>query len=341
MSKHSIRPVIVGALATIAFAGLADGARAEVWKIQSLWQAGSVNQKVFERFADNVTKASGGRLTIEPLPVKSVVAYNETLEAVGAGVLAGQHSAPVYFSGRDPAFGLLGDLNAAYENPYQMQTWYLYRGGLQLARELYKKYNLYFVGTVWWGVESMPQKKPIRTVADFKGVKMRIPEGPSSDIFRKIGAAPVNIPGADVYTSLERGVIDGTDWGTLGMNQDLGFHKIAKYPIYPGIHSMPVGDVSINLDKWNALPDDLKILFEMAVRDFGRDMIQTMALGDLKAEVAAKKEGVTLVNWSSEERKKLRNIAQTVWKEYGSKNDLANRVYESQVTWLKELGLLD
>ncbi len=341
--KHTLRPVIVGGLAAIAmaFAGWADGARAETWKIQSLWQAGSVNQKVFERFADNVTKASGGRLIIEPLSVKSVVAHNETIEAVGADVLQGHQSAPVYFSGRNPAFGLLGDLNAAYENPYQMQTWYLYRGGLELARELYKEYNLYFVGTIWWGVESMPQKKPIRSVEDFKGVKMRIPEGPSSDIFRKIGAAPTNIPGADVYTSLERGVIDGTDWGTLGMNQDLGFHKIAKYPIYPGIHSMPVGDVAINLDRWNALPDDLKVLFEMAVRDFGRDMIQTMALGDLKAEAAAKNEGVTLVNWSPEERKKLRTVAQTVWKDYGSRNDLAKRVYESQVAWLKELGLLD
>lgn len=343
MTKPSLRPTFIGGLAIVALAlvGLADGARAETWKIQSLWQAGSVNQKVFERFAENVTKASGGRLKIEPLPVKAVVAHNETLEAVGAGVLDGQQSAPVYFSGRDPAFGLLGDLNAGYENPYQMQMWYLYRGGLDLARELYKKYNLYFVGAIWWGVESMPQKHPIRSVADFKGVKMRIPEGPASDIFRKIGAAPANIPGADVYTSLERGVIDGTDWGTLGMNQDLGFHKIAKYPIYPGIHSMPVGDVAINLDKWNALPDDLKVLFEMAVRDFSRDMIQSMAIEDLKAEVEAKKEGVTLVNWSPEERKKLRTVAESVWKEYGSKNDLAKRVYESQVAWLKELGLLD
>jgi TRAP-type mannitol/chloroaromatic compound transport system substrate-binding protein len=331
------RAGVVAALAML----IAVPAQAETWKIQSLWQAGSVNQKVFQRFCENVTKASGGRLTLEPLPVKAVVAHNETLEAVGAGVLDGQQSAPVYFSGRDPAFGLLGDLNAAYEDPYQMQEWYLYRGGLELARELYKKHNMYFVGAIWWGVESMPQKKPIRTVAEFKGVKMRIPEGPSSDIFRKIGAAPVNIPGADVYTSMERGVIDGTDWGTLGMNQDLGFHQIAKYPIYPGIHSMPVGDIAINLAKWNALPNDLKVLVEMATRDFGRDMIQTMAIEDLRAVKEARKQGAEFVNWSPEERKKLRAVAATVWKEYGSKNELAKRIYESQVAWLKELGLLD
>ena len=91
----------------------------------------------------------------------------------------------------------------------------------------------------------------------------------------------------------------------------------------------------------DALPDDLKVMFEMAVRDFGRDMIQSLALEDIRAEGLAKKEGVTLVNWTPEERKKLRTVAQSVWKEYGEKNELAKRIYESQVAWLKELGLLD
>ena len=311
-----------------------------VWKMQSFWQAGSINQKVFERFCENVNEASGGRLIIEPLPVKAVVAHNETLDAVAANVLQGHQSAPVYFSGRDPAFGLIGDLNAGYENPYQMWAWFYERGGLELARELYAEYGLYFVGPIWWGVESMPFKERYETLASLEGVKMRMPEGPSSDIFRKIGAAPANIPGADVYTSLERGVIDGTDWGTLSMNEDLGFHKIAKFPIYPGIHSMPVGDVSINMDEWNALPDDLKKIVELAVSEFSRDMIQTMAVEDLRAREAAVEEGVTLVTWSDEERKKLRSVAQEVWKEYSEGSDIAKKVYDSQVSWLQELGLL-
>jgi TRAP-type mannitol/chloroaromatic compound transport system substrate-binding protein len=312
----------------------------EVWQIQSLWQAGSINQKVFERFAANVKRMSNGRLIVEPLPVKAVVAHNETLEAVGSGILAGHHSAAVYFAGRDPAYGLIGDLNAGYEDPYQMTMWFYHRGGLELARELYAKQNLHFVGPVFWGMESIPLKKKVTGLDDFKGVKLRMPEGPSSDIFRKIGAAPTNIPGSEVYTSLERGVIDGTDWGTLSMNQDLGYHKIAKFPIYPGIHSMPAGDVSVNMDKWKALPDDLKAIFEIAVRDFNVDMIQTMAVGDAAARKGAAADGAELVDWPAEERKKLRSVAAEVWADYGSKNDLARRVYESHVAFMKELGLL-
>ena len=310
-------------------------------QIQSLWQAGSINQKVFERFAENVGKASGGRLKITPLPVGAVVAYNETLEAVGSGILDGQHSAPAYFSGRDPAFALLADLNAAYENPYQMTQWAYHHGGLELARELYADYNLHYVGPVLWGMESIPVKQKVETVEGFEGLKLRMPEGTASDLFSKIGAAPVNIPGSEVYTSLERGVIDGTDWGTLSMNQDLGFHKIAPYPIYPGLHSMPMGEVAINLDTWNALPDDLKALLEMAVRDFNLDMIQTMAAADVEAVKAAEAEGAEIVDWSPEERRKFRQIASEIWQEYGQRSEMAGKIYESHLAHLKAIGLID
>ncbi|GAB5467710.1 MAG: TRAP transporter substrate-binding protein DctP [Rhodospirillales bacterium] len=313
----------------------------EVWKVQSLWSAGTINQAVFEKFAADLTKASDGRLTVEPLPVRSVVAHNETLDAVGADILQGQHTASVYFSGRDAAFAMIGDLNAAYENPYQMEYWFYYRGGLELAREVYAQHNLFYVGPIWWGVESIPVSKPVRSIDDFAGVKLRMPEGPSSDIFNKIGAAPVNIPGSEVYTSLERGVIDGTDWGTLSMNQDLGYHAIAQYPIYPGLHSMPMADFAINMDRWNALPDDLKTLVELSVRAFNADMIGAIAVADIEAVAKATAEGATIISWTPEERKRLRNVAAEVWKEYAGRSPLATKIYESQLAWLKELNLVD
>ncbi len=329
--------LVAAALVAMALGGAAD---AKTLKIQSLWTAGSENFKVFKRFAENVSKASGGEMTIEPLPVKSVVAHNETLEAVSAGILDGQHTALSYFSGRDAAFGLLGDLNTAYETPYQMQQWFYARGGLEIARELYKQHGLYFIGPVWWGVESIPMSKEVATLEQFKGVKLRMPEGPANDIFHKIGAAPVNIPGSEVFTSLERGVIDGTDWGTLGMNQDLGYHKIAPYPIYPGVHSMPTADVAINLDTWNSLSDKHKKLLEMAVFHFSNDMIMTMSVNDMAARQKAQADGAELVDWSAEERKKLRTIAAGVWKEYAERSPMAKKVYDSQIAWLKELGAL-
>ena len=269
-----------------------------------------------------------------------MVQNTEGLEAVGAGIVDAMHIAPVYFAGRDPAFALLGDLNAAYEDPYQMQIWYHYRGGLEMARELYAKNGVYFVGPGWWGVESMPFKMPVRTIADLKGKKIRFPEGPSGEIFKKLGSAPVAMPGPDVFPALERGVIDGTDYGTLGMNDGLGFHKIAKFPLYPGFHSMPVVDISVNMKKWNALPADLKELLTIAVRDFARDQIQRVVVEDIKVRQKVTAEGIELINWSAEDRRKIREIGKEVWEKYSKGSAMARRVYDSQVKWLEDLGLL-
>ena len=176
---------ILGAVLTGAV-GLAVASTATAadhnWKMQSLWQAGSVNQKVFANWTDDVKKASGGRIEITPLPVGAVVGYAETLDAVGAGILEGHHSGGPYFSGKEPALALTGDLSGGFENPYQMQMWFYYGGGIELAREIYKKFNIHYIGPVWWGVESIPAKKAINTLEDFKGVKVRVPEGLGAEI---------------------------------------------------------------------------------------------------------------------------------------------------------------
>ena len=333
--------VALGVMLTVGPAAAQQSSPQHKWKMMSLWQSGTVSQKIFEDFTKRVKEMSNGRLEIEPLPAGAIVAATESLDAVSSGVLEAQHGGTTYWTGKDAAFALLGDLQGGYENPYQMEQWLEYGGGKEIVRDVYKKYNVYFVGGVWWGVESLPSKKPIRTIEEFKGVKLRAPAGIGQDIFKLIGAAPVNMPGSEVYTALERGVIDATDWGTLSLNEDLGYHKIAKYPLYPGFHSMPMADVAVNMAKWNALSPDLKAIVEVATRDFARDMIQRLALEDEKVAKNAKAEGIELVNWSAEDRKKFRAVAVKVWEDYAKRSDNARKVYESQVAFMKGLGLLD
>jgi TRAP-type mannitol/chloroaromatic compound transport system substrate-binding protein len=327
--------------AVLAAPAIATAQTTHKWKMQSLWQAGSVNQKIFEDWCKRVKEATNGRIEVEPLGVGTIVAYTETLDAMKDGILDAHHSGGPYFSGKEPALALIGDLNGGFENPYQMQMWFEYGGGLELAREVYKRFNIQFVGPVWWGVESVPAKKPLKTLADFKGVKMRVPEGLGAEIWKRAGVGVVTLPGSEVYTALERGVVEATDWGTLGMNNDLGYHKIAKFPLHPGFHSMPSAEVAVNMAKWNALSPDLKVLFEMAVRDFAREMVQRIALEDMKAAEAAKGAGVELVNWTPEERKRFRQVSQEAWADWAKKSPTAQKVYESQVAFLKKLNLID
>ena len=325
-------------LAASSTAGLAETYN---WKLQSFWGGGSAPQKVIKKFAENVKSASGGQLNITVLPNKAIVAHNQTLQAVGSKILEMHKSTPCYYAGLNAAFGLLCEVNAGYSNAYQFITWYYKGGGLELARKVYAKHGLYFVGPVPWGVESIPSKKAIRSVADFKGVKIRMPEGPSSDLFRSIGAAPVSVHGSEVYTSLEKGVISATDWSTISINEAAGLHKVAPYAIYPGIHSIPMGDVSVNLELWNSLPENLKKIIEMGVRSLALDMLQTFEAADAKILANAKDKGITLVNWSPEERQKFRAAAQKIWQSTAAKSDLAKEVYSSQLAWLKSIGQIN
>jgi TRAP-type mannitol/chloroaromatic compound transport system substrate-binding protein len=333
------------AAAAVLLAGVAVGGEASAqaikWRCQTLWAANSINMKIFSAWADRVRAMSGGRLDIEALPDATVVKAPEMYNAVRNGVLDCQNGGGTWSANLDVAFSLFGDMAGAYERPEQMQIWYEYRGGKEIARELYGKYNTMHVGLVWHGVESIPLKKPVRNIADLKGLKMRSPPGPVSAILSKFGGAPVTMNGSEVYSALERGVLDATDWGTLSMNDDLGFHKIAPYAIYPGFHSMPATDIVVNMAKWNALPADLKALVEVSVRDFARDMAQQLVLADEKVAKEASKKGLELINWSAEDRKKFRVAAVEAWEELAQKTPLARKVVDSQVNFLKELRLLD
>jgi TRAP-type mannitol/chloroaromatic compound transport system substrate-binding protein len=323
-----------------AGAPAAQAGPAMQWKMQSYWQSGTLPQTLFENFARRVQAESGNRLAIEALATNAVVAPPESLDAVGAGVLDGHNGGPAYFTGKDAAFALIGDPQGAFDTPYQMQMWMTYGGGNELARELYASYGVHFVGGVWYGQECLVSKRPLRTLADFKGLKIRAPQGMNGDIFTRLGAAPVQLPGSEVYTALERGVVDASDWGTLSMNEDLGYHKLAKYPTWPGFHSMPMGEISVNQAKWDALPADLKAIVEGATRDFALEMIQQNYLADVKVAVEAKARGFEPIEMPAAERQRFREIARAVWKEYAARSPMAQKVYDSQIAFLQRLGLL-
>src|SRR5690606_28295155 len=118
--------------------------------------------------------------------------------------------------------------------------------------ELLEPYGLHFIGATTPGLEALVSKVPIEGVDDLKGVKIRAPEGLVQEVFAAAGASPVNLPGSEVFTSLDKGVIDAADYSVYSTNQAQGLHDVAKNPVYPGFHSLPLVEVSMNKAKWDA-----------------------------------------------------------------------------------------
>ncbi|MFZ5587167.1 MAG: TRAP transporter substrate-binding protein [Thermodesulfobacteriota bacterium] len=308
------------------------------WKAQTLWNAQETPQKTFETFCKRIKEATGGRLEIEPYPAGAIVPTNETLDACKNNVLQVIHVWPGYASGKNPAFAALCDLIFAYEHPWELDTFMYHRGGLELLRELYKPFGVYTVGVMVWGVESWPSKKPITKVEDFKGLKIREPQGMEAEFMAKAGASVVVLPGTEIFSALDKGVIEATNWATASINNKTGFHQIAPYFTYPGFHSMPVGDFTVNQKEWDKLPADIKQIVSSLCREWAWDTIEQVALEDLKLVGEAKAKGLTPIAWSTEEKAKARKIAQEIWQGWKSKNEQTKKVIEAQEAFLRELG---
>jgi TRAP-type mannitol/chloroaromatic compound transport system substrate-binding protein len=342
MNMNKLKSLMVGSVVAVSTLFTSTAFAQEFkWTFQTSAQAGDNFFPIQEAWADRVKEMSGGRIEIDVVPVGTVVAHNETLDAVGSGILQGHITDPSYFSGKDPAFAMLGNLVGAWSAPQQMFNYMNYGGGNELFNELVNPYGLQFLGASATGVEAFLSTKPINTVEDLKGIKMRAPEGMVQEVFAAAGAAPVNLPGSEVYTSLEKGVIDAADYTVFSTNHAQGMHKFAKYPLYPGFHSMPVIEVSLNKKVFDGLPADLKAILKVSVRDFAQDMVQRLDKENETAVAEANADpNITIINWPAEERVKFRGIAKTQWKNWADRSEMAGKAYKSVSDYLVGAGLL-
>ncbi|PFG45307.1 TRAP-type mannitol/chloroaromatic compound transport system substrate-binding protein [Vibrio sp. ES.051] len=311
------------------------------FKFQSSDPSGDKNFQVQKEWTERVEQMSGGRIEIDLLPVGSVVKHTETLGAIKMGIIDGHITATGYFTGQDPAFGLIGNMVGAWSDTRQLLQYINYGGGYELMTELYAPYGVKYIGGSTTGVESFVSKVPLNGVDDLKGLKLRAPEGLVQQVFSAAGATPVNLPGSEVFTGLSKGVIDAADYTVFSTNHKAGMNDIATHPVQPGFHSLPTIDISMSQKKWDKLPADLQKIMTVSVRDFAEDMTTQLRIADQKAvKEAEANPNITLHDWSEEERRKFRQIAMGEWKKYAELSPNAKKVYDSITTYLKDSGLL-
>ncbi len=306
------------------------------WTFQTSETAGEPGFINKQKWAENVEKMSGGRIEIEILPIGAVVPHTDTLDAVGTGILQGHLTDPSYFAGKDPAFAMMGNLVGAWSDPFELIGFMQSGGGHELYAELVEPYGVHFIGAAATEPEAFVSSVPIRSVEDLKGVKMRAPEGMVYEIFSKAGASPVALPGSEVFTALDKGVVQAADYTVFATNQSQGMNDVAHYPLYPGFHSLPLIDISMTKSIWDELPDDLKAVLNASVDQFIFDHVYSVRKLDAAAvEEAKANPEIEIVNWSGDERAKFRRIAQQEWENWAGKNDLTQRYYNAVVAYLK------
>ena len=237
------------------------------WKMVTTWPPNfPVFQEGVMQFANDIETISDGRLQIQVYAGGELVPALQTFDAVSQGTVQMGHGAAYYWAGKVPAAQFMSTVPFGM-TAKGMNAWLYSGGGLELWREIYKPFNIIPFPAGNSGVQMGGWfKKKITTVADLKGLKMRIP-GLGGKVLAKAGGTPILLAGGEVYTALERGAIDATEWVGPYHDQRLGLYQAAQYYYYPGWHEPGTTlELIVNTQAWKSLPTDLQRIVEISKR---------------------------------------------------------------------------
>lgn len=283
-----------------------------------------------EHFATAVERLSNGRLKIRVYGAGEIVPAMEVFSAVSQGTAEMGHSAAYYWKGKIPAspfftavpFGLTAQ---------EQNGWLFYGGGLELWREAYEPFNLIPFAGGNTGVQMAGWfNKEINSVEDIKGLKMRIP-GVGGEVFSRAGGTAITLPGGEIYTSLQTGVIDATEWVAPWNDVALGLHEVARYYYYPGWQEPgPSLEIIINKDAFESLPDDLKAIVEICARYANQDMLDEYTARNNAAFVELEKNpDIKILKLPDDVIRALKTASESYLEELGAEDEMAAKVYKS------------
>ncbi|MDC3233527.1 TRAP transporter substrate-binding protein DctP [Candidatus Pelagibacter sp.] len=331
---------ITAAIAVVSIA-LFGSANAKTLKIETHFTASSPNGEVAAQFAKNVEKFSGGSLKVQMFYSSSVTGKSaEVFNSAQTGIIDCDMTGAGYQTGKNAAFQFAGDVMGGYDNPYQQYDFLKFPGAQEAVDALYNKYGMTLIG--WWipGHESLISSKPIPDVASIKDFKFRSPPGMESMIFTALGAKPIVMDFGEVPTALQTGLIDGADYSSLATNYAGGHYEQNKYATYPGFHSMPADHLACNTKVWNKLKPHEKGAMLAAIEICGRTITSLVERKNAEAVKALTAMGVTLHDWSREDRLKFRNAALGAWEEWKKKSPEAAALIEIHKAYMKANGIL-
>lgn len=281
-----------------------------------------------EKFVKRLKDISGGSLEVKLYPKNTLIPALAVFDACSSGQIDAFHSGPYYWKGKNSAFSLYSGIPFGF-TAEEINSWMTFGGGMELWREQYAKYNLHpFMG----GNTNIQMggwyRKPINSLEDMQGLKMRIP-GLGGEVFAKMGVNPILLPAGEIYTSLERGVIDATEWVGPALDIKMGFYKVAPY-YYSGWHEPgSILELTFNKQSWGKLSFEHQSMIEVAASEMNSNMTYDFHAQNIQALAKLRKLNIEIKQYPSDVIDAGKIALKEVIDELSSKNNDFEKVYAS------------
>ena len=308
---------------------------------QSTWPAKDIFHEYAQDFAKKVNDMTGGELVIEVLPAGAVVPAFGLLDAVSQGTLDGGHGVLAYHYGKQPALALWGSGPAFGMDANMLLAWNKYGGGKELLQKLYASIGAEVVSFPYGPMPTQPLgwfKKPVGSVDDLQGLKFRT-VGISIDVFTGMGAAVNALPGGEIVSALDRGLLDAAEFNNASSDRTLGFPDVSKVCMLQSFHqNAEQFEIMFNKAKYEALPDNIKAIINNAVEAASQDMAWKAIDRYSQDYLALQTEnGVKFYKTPDAILQKQLEVYDEVVKKKSADNPLFKEILDSQIAFAKRV----
>ena len=339
MVKLVASVLLLGGLTVSGLSQAASATQKFNWKLQTAHPAGAPQIDLLNKMAGDIDKLTSGRLKIEILPSGAIINPFEILDGVNKGIVEAGQWWTHYAMGKNPSGSLFSSPVGGAGSGLDMMnhlSWYLNGGGRDLYLEYYQKILKadvmpFLIAPDGPEAFGWARNAP-KTLDDYLKMRFRMSSGLSSDVLKDMGGIPVNVAGAELIPSLERGVIDGGEWINTASDLKLGLYDVAKNYSLQGLHqAIGIQDIVINGKAWRELPPDIQAVVEVAATKSILDGILYFVEANAKAlNELTQQKGVKLFDAPPGYSEAFIKSAKKILTQFEQKDPFFKKVLDSQ-----------
>ncbi len=323
--------------ASIAGAAVAPAQAQTEWIMTSTWPSSLELMEIDTHWAELVNAIAGDELRITFHPGGTLLPTHQVFDAVGAGDIQAAGDWPGYWAGNSPAFAPLATHTSLF-NAVDYINWIEQWGGDELYNEVYGQFNMVYLPYGVTNNESgFRTNAPLASLDDLQGKRLRLSGRDQGKVLQRLGGEQVLLAGQEIYQALERGVIDGAEFSTPGVDFVAGFHEVTSHWAVPGWHqSASLFGVMINREAWESLSEETREKLKIAAQ---ANLAWSMAWSERRSNEGTQnmeEAGIEITRWDEEALARIQEISNEVIVESACEDELTARVYHSQISYLQD-----